>query len=1619
MGPLDMMLAVATNATNAASPDAAVGAASTAQNFDDAATNAQATMGYAQAASAAKNLAQQNGINQNQAWDQMSPTTQDQLKATGYVPPKEQGGLINDVEHGVSDVLHNRVFADITNALGSPLRAVQHGIRTGLAAAGGETANNPLNFLTADWARAWDETSNGVSYIDPTFQKTAVQRWGLQTYSLALKQATGASATQIIQAAPAAQQSQIAQALQSPDVQAATSYLNAGHLSVGRIIANHILGSQGRNGTLDVKPGGVYNWLSGSIDAAVDWFGDPTVVGGKFAGALKNARYLVSDGQDVLNLYAHSASVRQQMARLADGVREAQESGTGGYRMLEMSKSLANTGVIEHLISEGADTPEKVRNWFANTQNLMQFAKGSAIHADDPIYIPHLSYAGQLSMKAKGIMDRALNFGGDNAVSVPVGRAEIAPGPLVPQGTDRITVGAGRLVTRAFRLMPTSRIFNPAAPNAMANLRDIASMFLKPADVDRVVTEFASNPDIGARWQVYRSLMQSLGSAAGLQQGTDEWDNVMGRYASSYDRIYGPGGVDKMMLNGQEAHVGYLKAHINDGWLIPSFKELYTSTKKLGMTQRLTRGVNMNWMDKAMGVWRPLTLARLGFATRVGGEEAFGFLLREGPLDYLRAQGARLAERGMLRQQALTLPTEAEATGLEPIADRTMKDIVATDHGRTYNMLTSGLSTEEINSSRNIAQLFARRLARTVHGAMEKTGTALTNGTYLANIQHLIDHGELDEGNGLNEALTAAHYDTPVRATELDNIMKIKDKATGAFRPGEMQRTGAFRAYNPGDTENLYNMVYQRSLHQLATDDWGREALSINRPDADTVQAIANKLMEDPTWSMSHRMNFDRAENSVDAQDITRRQAAEDHANVILDGAHALLKKPNGDWITVEAGGDTAENLPEWRRAVTGTQTGAPLVVGAPQKEEPLAAYLQREGTAPPWFASQALREAGEPAQLSSIAPEDLPRDVAGPELVPSFGPGVNLRRMTNAMFQKVITPQINWLSRTPMRLHNYSAARQVFEGFADHLRAEGMDDEQVENLVHEHAVARAINTTIPYIHNPELRSQMSQVTRNLAPFWFAQEQFYKRWARTFFYSPWTFRQASLISNGLSHMGFIHTDPEDGQEYFVYPGSALTTDVITHVLGAFGVNDQVAVQADLVGQVSMLNPGLDRGFLPNYGPLAVVPMDGLKLLDPHMTQAINDIEGGNASSSDFLSSIMPTTITRLLDLFPQIDPSQYASAQMSAIQYLEATGHGLGFTATNQVGTLNAGQKPPKTAGPYKPGDYFTQGSDQYVLQPDGKWQDNSPQALTKYLDRVNNWSRIFMVTRAIYGFSGPASPENYFNPSGLSTQLQTLMNEMPYDQAVSTFMAMHPDATPMTVFQSANDVDGFLPATQTAMQFLNANPGLTSKYPLASTYFLPPADTTGKFDLAAYQEQMAQGLRSQKTPANYWTEIAYQEAANIYYGVESYKDQLVANNQVPYAQADQMWTTFSTKFMAANPLFAQMYSDQGEATRIRIMDQVGAAITEKAAPPGPQTTAIRKLYNAWVAWRGATTNYGQPNAPTSTSDVDVQNQLFAQAVAAFVAKNPGVQPLVQRVIAPELAETLTDMAAQGITVNL
>ena len=240
----------------------------------------------------------------------------------------------------------------------------------------------------------------------------------------------------------------------------------------------------------------------------------------------------------------------------------------------------------------------------------------------------------------------------------------------------------------------------------MSILRDVLSVLHSPQDADRILTAFAKNPTLGGRFNIVESVRLDMGRMAGLQADPERW----AKYVQDGDvrvRKYLPGDMDMdYNAQGELVPMGVFKAHLNDTVALPGMRELYLSANKGRFTNALFRASNADVLDRMMDYWRPFTLARLGFATRVGGEEALGFILREGPLAYMRSVAGQLAYNSggstwPSGAKVSRRPTNRRSAG-KPMEHvwATAKDAVTlSDHGRAVQLAGPGPAPAQVDGA--------------------------------------------------------------------------------------------------------------------------------------------------------------------------------------------------------------------------------------------------------------------------------------------------------------------------------------------------------------------------------------------------------------------------------------------------------------------------------------------------------------------------------------------------------------------------------------------------------------------------------------------------------------------------------------------------------------------------------------------------------------------------------------------------------------------------------------------------------------------------------------------------------------------------------------------------------
>jgi hypothetical protein len=919
-----------------------------------------------------------------------------------------------------------------------------------------------------------------------------------------------------------------------------------------------------------------------------------------------------------------------------------------------------------------------------------------------------------------------------------------------------------------------------------------------------------------------------------------------------------------------------------------------------------------------------------------------------------------------------------------------------------WNRLTGDMSARVKATIKDGPGLVSAYIGNMTARAMARVAGALPESEYTRAADSLRARGVLGEDGAFARHMSATHrpFDTDLRShTTMEYFLQ-----GGSRRVAEFRRTGEYAHYQ--NTDDLFIHMWHKQLSQLARSAWARTSMATGGAATDPARtaAVADHIQESPAfWSRFLRSTQTR-DGALVGPDVTARDAALDHGQAVNQLTDSAIKDSAGRHVKAA-----------W---------GAPGQAFGTGEEQTLAEYLAEHGRPPSMD------------KLNQVAVDGRPEWVKGPEYVRVLmNPEGMLNHYTNKMFERFIGPQIDWISRQPMFVHAYAKSLKAFQPMANRWLAKategGVSAEQlaqlrdtVGNMQHEWAMERALNMVTPFIHNPELRSQFSTLTRNLMPFWFAQEQFYKRWGRTLAMAPWAMRKAQLLNAGFKHMGFIHTDPQTNQEYFVYPGSGVVQDVLTHTLGALGMSSVLPVAGSLVGQVNGLSAGFERPGIPNFGPFVVAPLNQLNQLDPHLTSVIDAVLGRQAAGQGLFKPFLPGDIQRAIDIVAPnwLDHSTYASAQMQAIQYLEATGHGIGTPAVNNLGTISQAGPPVGVAA--KPGDYLVgqNGSGtSWVMQADGSWRANDPNAQQQFMNRVQNWARIFLLTRTLFGFSGAAAPEMQFNPANVHNDLQTYMKELPFNEAMAAFLAQHPDATPYTVFQTKTGDGQPPPATAPAMAFIADNAAFMSTHRNAGSYFVPLAQTKGPFDLAAYQEQLAEGYRLKKTPQQFYNDVVYAMSANTYFNALANKNALMARPPagLTQGQVSQQWSEWSKVFMQANPVFAQaLTTSAGALNRAQIMEDVGKALNDPHVPPGPQTDDIATLYAGWRNWQAMIT----PQAGTTVSTVSSAtksylDEQFTVWAEQYVAAHPDVAALYDKAIKPGLTPVLDALAAAGVQV--
>jgi hypothetical protein len=521
--------------------------------------------------------------------------------------------------------------------------------------------------------------------------------------------------------------------------------------------------------------------------------------------------------------------------------------------------------------------------------------------------------------------------------------------------------------------------------------------------------------------------------------------------------------------------------------------------------------------------------------------------------------------------------------------------------------------------------------------------------------------------------------------------------------------------------------------------------------------------------------------------------------------------------------------------------------------------------------------------------------------------------QMLTKAYDKVVTDQINALSRNPLMTALYYNARKNTLPYRNALVEKWGpgSEEAADAVVQRIALQHAQDEAFKHIDNPYVASQFSLIGRNYFAFVRAQEDWLRRWGRTLRDNPQIIREAQLAIHGAESMGLVEQD-DTGNLMFVYPGSRLMLGVLNKVIPGAA---SVPMNGELTSQVMFLNPSLDNPIGLSATPLLSIPFKALTslmgndhaLLKSSLDQAVNGQLGAGRA---WYEQMLPSWANRIISGLVRDDPaSKYGQAYMQALANMEAAG----------------------------------QIDDQQLQTAQGKADFQHKLAVS---------IRNNLAFTALFGLALPAAPTLDPQASGgrdlgpghgsapdwsahliglhsLKDEANKLIADVGYEKALALWQKLHPGELVYVEGGSKTEVTtakATAPATVVAARYMEQNTdffgtganGYGGRGGVAA-YFLPSSppqgSTDGQYSDVAYRAQLEMGIRDYKSLDQFFEDIVTQRGADAYFKAKDQYDAqraslVAAGARAAVAQLDDEWAAAKQDLMAGNPLLAKKFSE-------------------------------------------------------------------------------------------------------------
>ncbi len=619
---------------------------------------------------------------------------------------------------------------------------------------------------------------------------------------------------------------------------------------------------------------------------------------------------------------------------------------------------------------------------------------------------------------------------------------------------------------------------------------------------------------------------------------------------------------------------------------------------------------------------------------------------------------------------------------------------------------------------------------------------------------------------------------------------------------------------------------------------------------------------------------------------------------------------------------------------------------------------------------------------------------------VPTFGNVPDLvQKVIDGGFS-IADRQVSTLSREPVYNAYYfwyrkqmgKAETNFKNAKVKELIAQGKSPEKAKLIADDLTARRysalandmAMNRMIGFVDNPLVRTNLAFSARNMARYYRATEDFYRRVYRATKFSPESIVRLRLTSEGLDHAGFIHED-ENGERYFFMPIDQIMYSTLNPIVETLtGEPMKQPMPLRLSGKIKMLTPSLDpESALPALsGPLAAVSITALRNLIPDeflgAKDAINRYAlGPYAENQSLFDMVTPTLIKRSYEILNATLGDDELSSQASSAALKSAA-----FYAAN-------GMAPGPDAG---------------VAERE-EFQRN-----------VKSTARNIVVLRNLLGIFSPVAPQIMTSgdvPKSLlesgvvnfKAEFNNLVqvelekgNANAYDEALRKWTKLHPGRLVYTVSETEMNKVASIAKTKQAAEWVKKNGSLLDKHPEGAGFLIPAA---GEFDIDSYSFLRREGFIESKPLEKFLGEISNIDAENQYYDMRDEMETKIARTVSPSVKAilRDKFEADRKAFLDARPyLRLQLEQVGGDQVKRDALDDLRNLVNADYAPQTATTAKIREMIDIFdraMAVLNSVT--GRTNDEIAQREF-IRNRAYTK-LTALAETNPNASMVVNKIM--------------------